>query len=624
MPERVLAGKPAAPGAAAGTVRQLDRAWRGTAPAGGPAEEVDQSWRPGLSGLGAGRGAPSRKPAARVPPSRRPAVAARAAQALAAAGAELTILAERLRAEHRTEEAAIVETGALLAADPLLAGAVERAVLEDGMTAPEALLAGAEAQAAQLAALGDDLLAARAADVRSLGRRAAALASARVRGRLVPGEPAGATRSPHARLPAGTASGWEVPGADGAAPEVVLVARDLGPGDVAELPAEVRAVALAAGSPDSHAAIVARSIGLPMVVSLGPAVLRLRPGRRLLVDGTSGTVVVTPASRRLSAIPAGASVSAAQSVGDAGPALTSDGQRIQVLANVAGPSEVVTALRAGAEGVGLLRSELPFLHATRWPDTLEQRRRLRPILTALTGRVATVRLFDFGGDKTPPFLRGRPERGIQLLATAPMALKAQLQAILEESKTAPVRLLVPMVVDPEDVRLVRRAMAEVAATVSDTPPPQLGAMVEVPAAVTMARRLAREVDFFSIGTNDLSHLHLGRARGGQEPAPMHHPAVLQLIADTVQAAAEAGLPVAVCGEAAADPLVMPLLVGLGVHELSVGAARVATVRTWVRRLSHASAIAVAREALQADSAAEVATLAESLRLSLFAGLRGKG
>jgi phosphoenolpyruvate-protein kinase (PTS system EI component) len=294
------------------------------------------------------------------------------------------------------------------------------------------------------------------------------------------------------------------------------------------------------------------------------------------------------------------------------PTVTRDGRTVRVLANASGAAEVRAGLLAGAEGVGLLRTELAFLEAAHWPAAGEHRRMLEPALAQLAGRTATVRILDFGGDKTPPFLRGTHARGIELLLAEPDALSAQLQAILDAGEETQLRVLIPMVTEPGQVRAVRASLEEVAVR-SGRRLPLVAAMVEVPGAVAMADRIAAEVGLFSIGTNDLTSLQLGLDRTRPGGAPAHHPAVLRLIADTVAAARRAQIPVEVCGEAASDPQVMPLLVGLGVDELSVGAAMVASVRAWVRALDYAEASRIALRALDAESTAEVQSLTRPLR-----------
>lgn len=558
MTERVLAGVPASPGTAFGEVRHLDAG-----------DEIDASV---------------------LDEAARPAAAQRALSALARSAHELEDLVATLRVEGRSEEADILDAGMMMAEDPVLVEAVERAVLTRGLPAASAIRVEVEAIAAQLDSIGDPELAARAADVRSLARRASRLAS------------------------------------DDAVPtdrrmdsDAILVASDLGPADVIELDGDVRGIALAVGGVTGHAAIVARGLGLPMVVGLGRDLLSLGDGELCIVDGDRSVVIASPDQYHVDTVRR-AMVAARESRARAMsartlPTVTRDGLAIRVLANAATPAEVRAALDAGADGVGLLRTELAFLEAQHWPTVAEHRRSLNPTLSQLKGLTATVRLLDFGGDKTPPFLKGVYGRGVELLLDDPDALSWQLEAILETGDATELRILIPMVTEPGQVRAVRAAIEPIAARRGNRVP-LVAAMVEVPAAAAMADRIAPEVGMFSIGTNDLTSFQLGIDRTRPGGSPAHHPAVLRLVADTVDAARDAGIPVEVCGEAASNPLVMPLLVGLGVDELSVGAAAVARVRAWVRALDHGEASRIARRALNAESAAEVESLERPLRLLL--------
>jgi phosphoenolpyruvate-protein kinase (PTS system EI component) len=475
----------------------------------------------------------------------------------------------------------------------VLVDAVKSAVLTRGLTPASAIRVEVEAVAAQLDMLGDPELAARAADVRSLARRASRLAS---------GDSAPSRRS--------------------IGDDAILVAADLGPADVIELDGDVRGIALAAGGVTGHAAIVARGLGLPMVVGLGADVLSLAEGELCIVDGDRSMVIASPERGRLDAVRAAIAAAhearARDMAARALPTVTRDGRSVRVLANAATPVEVRAALEAGADGVGLLRTELAFLEAQHWPTVAEHRRTLDPALTQLKGLTATVRLLDFGGDKTPPFLKGVFGRGVELLLEDAEALSWQLEAILEAGDATELRVLIPMVTEPAQVRAVRAAIEPIAAR-RGSRVPVVAAMIEVPAAAVMADRIAPEVGMFSIGTNDLTSFQLGIDRTRPGGAPAHHPAVLQLIADTVGAARTAGIPVEVCGEAASNPLVMPLLVGLGVDELSVGAAAVARVRAWVRALNYEEAAGIANRALGAESAAEVESLERPLRSLLDDG-----
>jgi phosphoenolpyruvate-protein kinase (PTS system EI component) len=552
MAERVLRGAPASPGMAAGAARVLD-----------PASEATDTLR-------------------QLPADRRAAEVELVREALGAAAEEIERVADRLRSQGRIDEAEIVATGALMAADPTLCVDAEAAVTERGLPAARAIEKAAERHAAAIAALDEPALAARADDVRSLGRRAARLAS-----------------------PQATAAS-----ADGA--DVVLVARDLGPADVGELVSEVRAIVLSAGAVTAHAAIVARSLGIPMVVGAGDEALSLTEGTQLVVEGGDGLAVVDPDPARL-ALADAASVLREQERALARerralPARTRDGRLVRVLANAVSPAEVAAALDAGAEGAGLIRTELAFLDAEDWPDHAAHRAALEPVLAALAGRTATVRVLDFGGDKVPPFLRGATGRGLELLLAQPAALSAQLRAAIEAGGESELRLLLPLVCTPEQVRAVRDLMGEAVRAAGARETPLLGAMIELPEAAERADELAKEADFLSIGTNDLTAATLGIDRFAAGQAPAHHPRVLALIADTLRAAHAAGVPVEVCGEAASDPISVPLLIGLGSDELSVGAARVGPVRAWVRELAFAEAAKLVEQALAAADAASVERL----------------
>lgn len=477
---------------------------------------------------------------------------ARARDALQLAAADLENIAIDLRRSGRGDDAEIVETGVLMAMDPELLARVETLILDAGLEAADALREAAEQTALELSVLADVTLAQRADDVRSIGRRAAGHLSGR------------------AQL----------------ASEGVLVADSLGPADVAELAPSVRGIALAGGGVTAHAAIVARSLGLPMVVGAGRDLLDIEEGEEVLVDGDRGVVVRKPDKERAALARSGSERSRfARDLAIARrhePAQTMDGHTIRVLANASTVAELEEATRQGAEGVGLMRTELLFLEAPQWPSYHEQLSVMRPVLSRLQGQTATVRLFDFGGDKTPPFLRGITTRGIEVLLNAPEELKTHLGAVLDAGRGADLRLLVPMVMTSDDVRAVRDMLAIV---LEGRDAPKVGAMVETPDAAEGAAEIADQCDFLSIGTNDLTQLVLGLDREQSRRTPVLDPRVLSLIAGTVRAAHDARIPVDVCGEAASDQKALRIMVGFGVDELSVAAARVGQVRQWVREVS---------------------------------------
>lgn len=479
-------------------------------------------------------------------------------KAFAAVAAERAKLAAELRARGAQTEASIVEIGALIAADPALTGP-SLAKLADGTDATTAVTEAAAAQAAILAALPDPDLAQRAGDVRQI---CVAVLAELHRGTAANGV---------GEAPAGP---------------IILVSRDVDPADLIRLADDTRtqlvgAVSVAGGS-SSHAAIVARGLGLPMLAGADPGVLDIPSGHPALLDADAGELIIDPAAPELARV---GNTTRPVRPDAPGAVATADGEPVALLCNVASAAETRLGLAGGAAGVGLLRTEIAFSGATRWPAEDEHASQLDPILQLLAGRPAVVRLLDFSGDKIPPFLSGRGSaHGLTALLAAPGALDAQLRAILRAGRRsgAEVGILIPMVTSPDEIEQVRNRLAAIAAELG-TRLPELGIMVEVAATAANAARFAKVADFFSIGTNDLTSDVLGidRADPAASPERAADPRVLDLIASTVEAGREAGIKVSVCGDAAADPDVLPSLLRLGVRAVSVGAARVPRVAAWI-------------------------------------------
>jgi phosphoenolpyruvate-protein kinase (PTS system EI component) len=513
--------------------------------------------------------------------------------AFAAVAAERHDLAERLRVAGRDAEADIIGVAALIAADPAL---VEPAVaaVTGGSGAADAVLAAAEDQASVLAGLPVPELAERAGDVRQVGQA--------VLDRLAT---AGAPPRPEG--------------------DFILVRREVSPADLIELAEEGLAGAVSvAGGGSSHAAIVARGLGLPMITGVDAAVLTVPGGQPALLDAVAGELRVGPGPAAGVDAAAGGAANGLRQARDTGPAATIDGRAITVLCNVASAAETKAGLARGAAGVGLLRTEIPFLDALAWPTLAEHQARLAPILGLLAGRTATVRLLDFSGDKIPPFLARhdadgppgtapQPAAGLAALLVHPTALRDQLQAILETGHDARLGVLIPMVSSLGEVARVRAALAETAAVLG-APAPRLGIMVELATTAAAAEAFAPAVDFFSIGTNDLAGQVLGldRRDPAARPALAADPRVLHLIGHVTQAARTAGIAVSVCGDAAADPQVLPLLIGLGADTLSVPAARVPRVKSWVTALDAAACTKLAAKALAAPTVDAVWKLVPAL------------
>jgi len=403
----------------------------------------------------------------------------------------------------------------------------------------------------------------------------------------------------------------------------VLVAHDLTPAQAAALdPARVRGVVLAAGSPTSHAFILIRSHGIAAVVSAGAHVLDIVDGTTVVVDGTSGRVVVGPTGEQLGEFEQQADALAQQRAVEARdaarPALSRDGVRIEVAANLGCVDDAVAAARAGADAAGLIRTELLFLGRNDPPSVAEQERDYRAIADVFAGRPITIRTLDVGGDKSLPYIQQVAEtnpylgrRGIRLSLARVDLLADQLTAICRVARTNPVNVMFPMVSTVDEL-LRARAILDGAA-VPDGPPTSLrvGIMVEVPAAALRIASFLPYVDFVSIGTNDLTQYTLAAERGNPAVAALADPldpAVLRLVAEVGRAAAKHDVAVSVCGEMASDQVAIPLLLGLSVTELSVSPHAVPAVKASVRRLDTQACAALADRALQASSAGEVRSL----------------
>ena len=493
--------------------------------------------------------------------------------AFAAVARDRAALAGRLRSRGEDLQAGIVDIAALIAADPALIGPAIDAV-RAGADGAAAVKAAAEAQAALLAALPDPDLAQRAGDVRQVARAVLE----HLCGTIAAPPPSG---------------------------EFILVRREVDPADLIRLAEAGLAGAVSVGGgASSHAAIIARGLGLPMLAGADPQVLAAAAGHYAILDTSAGELIVDPGDPELTAARAATSgasgVRTAQAATAAGAdpdVRTADGQPVTLLCNVASAAEMRLGLSGGAAGVGLLRTEISFTGASGWPSEADHLAQLTPVLGLLESRLAVVRLLDFSGDKVPPFLAGH-EQGLTALLGTPGVLRDQLSAILLAGRKTRLAVLVPMVRTLEEVRRVRAALAEAAAD-AGLDPPELGIMVEVAATAAAAAMFAPAVDFFSIGTNDLASevLGLDRADPGTRPALTADPRVLTLIERVVHAARTAGVKVSVCGDAAADPLVLPLLLGLGVRTLSVGAARVPQVARWIEDTDTKAAAARAAQVL---------------------------
>ena len=407
----------------------------------------------------------------------------------------------------------------------------------------------------------------------------------------------------------------------------VLVTHDLTPSLTIQLDREaIAAIATDAGTRTSHVAILARSLGLPAVVGLRDATSRLKGTERIALDGSTGVLAVNPTDDEIAAYLRRAEREAAEEVElrqlAGAEAVTTDGVRIVLRANVDLPEEAEQAAKSGADGVGLMRTEFLVVGRASMPDEDEQYRAYARVVAAFGGRPVVIRTYDIGGDKLPvggypteanPFLGWR---AIRMCLDEPALFKTQLRALLRAAADGDVRIMLPLIVSVDEVRQARALLDEAAAELEargarfrrDVP---LGVMIETPAAAVACDTLVRDVAFFSIGTNDLVQYTLAVDRGNANLAarftPMH-PAVLRLVRRTVEVGGAHGLDVAVCGEMASQPLMALALIGLGVRQLSVSARAVPYVKRLVRAISAAEAGRTATAALEAGSAAAAAEL----------------
>jgi multiphosphoryl transfer protein len=403
-------------------------------------------------------------------------------------------------------------------------------------------------------------------------------------------------------------------------PGAILAATDVLPSHLLGLADKgLAGIAAGHGGPTSHTAIIAASMGLPMVAALGPDIERIAPGTPLMLDADDGTLLIDPSEterrQRQESAAREAAFRVAAKARTTEAALTRDGHPIEVFANIGSVADARTAAANGAEGCGLLRTEFVFLDRPTPPDEEEQFGLYQAIADALGGRPLIARTLDIGADKPAPWLPMPAEenpalgvRGIRLCLQRPALLRTQLRALLRVD--GDVRIMLPMIIALDELQAARAVLIEEARSLG-RPVPDLGVMVETPSAALLADSLAREADFFSIGSNDLSQYALAMDRGNPAVAAQLdalHPTVLRLISAAVQGGAAAGRWTGVCGGMAAERAAVPVLIGLGVTELSVPPGEIAVIKATVRDYSLEECRALARRALAADGPAQVRAL----------------
>ncbi|MZY05663.1 phosphoenolpyruvate--protein phosphotransferase [Acinetobacter pittii] len=461
------------------------------------------------------------------------------------------------------------------------------------LSAPAAWHEHIEAAAKQQAALPDRLLAERATDLRDIGDRVLA----QLCGEVIIEEP----KEPY-----------------------ILIMYDVGPSDVARLNKDrVAGILTAVGGASAHSAIVARALGIPAIVGAGDQVLDIEQKSSLLINGDTGAFILNPNAQQIEQAKQERELQ--KKIREEAerhshePAITLDQHQIEIAANLGKVQATPHAVECGAEAIGLLRTELVFMAHSSAPSEATQEADYRVVLDALAGRPLVVRTLDVGGDKPLPYLPIAEEenpflglRGIRLTLRQPELLRQQLIALLKAADDRPLRIMFPMIGRVEEWRAAKAILDEVKATYpcADL---QVGIMIEVPSAALLAPILAQEVDFFSIGTNDLTQYTLAIDRGHpilSAEADGLHPSILQLIDQTVKAAHKYGKWVGICGELAADPKAVPILMGLGVDELSMSPNSIPLVKAQIRTLNYSQAQVLAKRALECDSATAVRQLSE--------------
>jgi phosphoenolpyruvate-protein phosphotransferase len=487
---------------------------------------------------------------------------------------------------------AVLEAHLSMLEDEELIAATHGAVAE-GASAGVAWRATVERSAETLQALGDERLAERAADLKDLQRQVLLELS---------GERAAAIELP---------------------PGAILLADDLMPSDLVSLDAaQIAGLCTARGGPTSHVAVIAAAMGIPAVVAAGPRVLATPAGRTVILDGDAGLLIAAPDAAQVAAAKVRIAARGARKalVGAAArePCQTLDGVRIEVRGNVGSPAEARTAAENGAAGCGLLRTEFLFLDRQTPPDEAEQTRQYQAVADALPSLPVVVRTLDVGGDKPAPYLDLPPEenpalglRGIRVGLSRPELLRTQVRAILGVRPFGQCRIMIPMVASLAEFLAVRALVDEVCAELGHEGRVLLGVMIETPAAAVTADLIAAHADFLSIGTNDLAQYALAMDRGnpalaGQVDAL--HPAVLRLVGLAADGGRANGRAVAVCGGLASDLAAVPILIGLGVTELSTAPAMIPEVKALIRTLDAAACRSLAALARAEASAAAVRRL----------------
>jgi phosphoenolpyruvate-protein phosphotransferase len=512
--------------------------------------------------------------------------------ALEIARRQLNEIRQKTENELGKEHAGIFQAHLLMLEDPEIIKSVEKSILEENLKAEPAQARSFEKYAKSLEAMADEYFQARAADVRDVSNRLLNILTGRHEDHL--GE-------------------LKVPS--------ILVAEDLTPSDTMTLDKNlVLGFATALGGPTSHTAILARSIGLPAVVGIGKNVLDIPEGATIVLDGGQGSLIINPDAetiQKYETFKQQVKEAFNQARSRAGePATTSDGHTVEVVANIGSLKEARLARELGAEGIGLFRTEFLFLSRDSMPSESEQVDTYREIFKVFRHKPIVVRTLDIGGDKDAKYLGIANEanpflgwRAIRMAGDRPDILLTQFKALLKAGDGMDLRIMIPLVSNLDEVDRAASIFNEALQSLKmERGNFQLGIMIEVPSAALLADKFAKKVDFFSIGTNDLAQYTLAVDRTNERVADLgspFHPAVLKLIAQTIQAAHEKGIWVGLCGEMAGNPLAAPLLLGLALDEFSMAPMAIPELKETIRKLSYKECKILALEALELATTQQV-------------------
>ena len=516
--------------------------------------------------------------------------------ARAQARAELNKLYAMMLQRTGEKEAAIFEAHQMILDDPAFINKVRKAVA-GGQIIEQAVSLATEDLAQMLSRMANEVFAARAMDVKDVGRRIL---------RILLG------------LPDCTLGSMDVPS--------IVIAHDLTPSDTASLdPKHTLGFCTVAGGLTSHSAILARTLGIPAIVALGDNLVKSVPaGTMLVLDGQTGTLLIDPPpavveSYRQKQQARADWLQQVRATTDQ-PARTANGRRVEVTANIGDLASAREAVAYGAEGVGLLRTEFLYLDETQPPSEEKQYHTYRKIFETLGPRPVIVRTLDIGGDKPPSYLPFPKEmnpflgwRAIRISLDRPELFKSQLRAILRAAEGYQARIMFPMIVDLDELRQARNVVeavkrelkAEQIPFATDVP---IGIMVETPAAAVLVDVLAEAADFFSLGTNDLTQYTLAVDRGNATISALYqplHPSVLRLIKQTIDLAHSKGKWVGMCGELAGMPKAIPILLGLGLDEFSMGPRSIPEAKHLIGKLGDEKSRAIAARALGLGTTAEI-------------------